>query len=663
MSCVRSSALARSTRCALSRHTSPCVRRTSCSRASRSPPWAAKARAVSSSTAPVWRQRPGTSARRCGDCCHVDEAAVCRDARETWSAHVDGEASALEWRAAERHIATCRGLLGLVRRDRRDHPSTARPAGRRRARPDRRRPRPRPPHPARPWRLGARRARSSSGSPRSSSPCPRSCSATRAPRPCTPRGTSGAMTVALGFGFVYCAWRPERAYGLVPVAAAMAAALGADRRARHRPRRRPRPGGVHAPAGVGRLRAGVGARRHARPATTTQPSVGGCGATGCRRASCVGAPAPPDALAARRHPRPRDRSVARRARRGAARRPASASSAPTRRCCRPSPSAGEVLPEAPDEVRLIFDEAVDLSLGEVRLLDGSGAEIGGVGKPQHPGGNAAQVAAALPDLVDGSYVVSWKVVSDDGHPIAGAFTFQVGDVNDLEPGVLATIGDGTQVPMWLEIAESAGRALLYASMAVALGGLGFLTFGRPDHGVRRVRRVATVAAFVSALAGFILIPLQAEAARSGSLGDVSAWWDLLPDPQRRGADGPLPRDGRRRRRSGVVVPPCRSRDRRPRRARRRHRLGAGRPRGERPVAGPGRGDDRAPRRRDGDLDGRARRPRAGRRARRCRRSPSRFSPVATVAMLVVVASGTIQAIRQLGRSTRSPRPPTASGCW
>ena len=33
------------------------------------------------------------------------------------------------------------------------------------------------------------------------------------------------MTVALAIGFLYCAWRPERAYGMVPVAAAMAATL------------------------------------------------------------------------------------------------------------------------------------------------------------------------------------------------------------------------------------------------------------------------------------------------------------------------------------------------------------------------------------------------------------------------------------------------------
>ena len=192
-----------------------------------------------------------------------------------------------------------------------------------------------------------------------------------------------------------------------------------------------------------------------------------------------------------------------------------------------TPSAGQVLDESPASVLLVFDEAVDVSLGELRVLDGAGAEVGGVGDPKHPGGNDSQVSASLPTLADGSYIVSWKVVSDDGHPIAGAFTFQVGQVSNLDPGVLDTLDQESAVPVWLDIAESAGRAVLYAGMAVALGGLAFLVLARPDVGEDRVRRVAAIGAFVSALAGLLLIPLQAEAAKKGSLTDLSAWSDLL----------------------------------------------------------------------------------------------------------------------------------------
>ena len=191
-----------------------------------------------------------------------------------------------------------------------------------------------------------------------------------------------------------------------------------------------------------------------------------------------------------------------------------------------SPSAGEVLDEAPDEVLMVFDESVDLRLGEVRLLDGSGADVSGVGEPEHPNGDGTRVTATVPDLVDGSYIVSWKVVSDDGHPIAGAFTFQIGDVNDLQAGVLASIDRSSDTPVWLDISENAGRALLYGALAVALGGLAFLVLAKPDAGEERIRRIAAIAAFVSALAALVLIPLQAEAARKGSLTELDTWWDL-----------------------------------------------------------------------------------------------------------------------------------------
>src|SRR6188508_3322606 len=47
-------------------------------------------------------QRPAN-----GDCCHVEIPHPCERARDAWSAHVDDEAGALEWRAAEQHVERC----------------------------------------------------------------------------------------------------------------------------------------------------------------------------------------------------------------------------------------------------------------------------------------------------------------------------------------------------------------------------------------------------------------------------------------------------------------------------------------------------------------------------------------------------------------------------
>src|SRR4051812_25671484 len=91
-----------------------------------------------------------------------------------------------------------------------------------------------------------------------------------------------------------------------------------------------------------------------------------------------------------------------------------------------SPASGAQLDEAPSEVRLTFSEPVEVSLGGVRVYDANSERVD-TGSVHHPGGRGREVVEAVGDLSDGSYVVTWRVVSDDGHPVHGAFTFQVGD--------------------------------------------------------------------------------------------------------------------------------------------------------------------------------------------------------------------------------------------
>ena len=63
----------------------------------------------------------------------------------------------------------------------------------------------------------------------------------------------------------------------------------------------------------------------------------------------------------------------------------------------------------------------------LEVLDASGRPPRRSASPSTPTATASAVAVALPDLDDGAYVVAWRVVSSDSHPISGAFTFRVGD--------------------------------------------------------------------------------------------------------------------------------------------------------------------------------------------------------------------------------------------
>ncbi|HEY1281147.1 MAG TPA: copper resistance CopC family protein [Acidimicrobiales bacterium] len=151
------------------------------------------------------------------------------------------------------------------------------------------------------------------------------------------------------------------------------------------------------------------------------------------------------------------------------------------------PANGAVLTQAPSQIVLGFDESVDIALGAIRLYDGRGHEID-VG-PAHHQGDDAHVAVSVPKLADDAYVVSWRVVSADSHPVHGAFTFQVGTAAAVrDPGLinrlLAQEGGNPSAGAILGIS----RFLSYAALAVVVGGLAFLSVVWPaGSGRRRVR--------------------------------------------------------------------------------------------------------------------------------------------------------------------------------
>jgi copper transport protein len=87
---------------------------------------------------------------------------------------------------------------------------------------------------------------------------------------------------------------------------------------------------------------------------------------------------------------------------------------------RTTPTAGAVLERAPRTVTLRFTEPVDTALAEVRVLD---AQLEPVRTGSLPRPRPDEIAVRLPALTRGTYVVAWRVVSEDTHPIHGSFVF------------------------------------------------------------------------------------------------------------------------------------------------------------------------------------------------------------------------------------------------
>ncbi len=75
--------------------------------------------------------------------------------------------------------------------------------------------------------------------------------------------------------------------------------------------------------------------------------------------------------------------------------------------------------KAPERVELSFSEAARITM---LTLQRDGEETRKMTPPEN---TAAKLTIPLPELASGSYTLSWRVVSADGHVMAGALHFTV----------------------------------------------------------------------------------------------------------------------------------------------------------------------------------------------------------------------------------------------
>ena len=194
---------------------------------------------------------------------------------------------------------------------------------------------------------------------------------------------------------------------------------------------------------------------------------------------------------------------------------------------RTAPAAGDVLAAPPSKIDLLFTEDVDASLGAVEVFDAEAKPVK-TGPPQQLDGRNDGVTVSMPsDLPFGTYVVTWRVVSGDSHPIHGAFTFIVGTgtapgghPQALERGLLeADSGSRT-----VGIVSGAARFLSYASLIVLIGGLFLVLVLWPaGRSVRTVRGILGGAWCLAVLATVAGIAIQGVYAAGLPLSDVFDW--------------------------------------------------------------------------------------------------------------------------------------------
>ncbi len=165
------------------------------------------------------------------------------------------------------------------------------------------------------------------------------------------------------------------------------------------------------------------------------------------------------------------------------------------------PADGSVVAAAPTNIRVEFNEPISLPPAGNELLDASGKGVPVDVAVQ----NNALVLTPRSALGDGSYVVAYRVVSADTHPVSGGFTFSVG----VPSATTVSVPTG-QEQRELTIVRVSLEALRYAGLLAVAGLVVFVELVAAP-GVRADRAAMTTllgvlsASALAAAAGQLLL--------------------------------------------------------------------------------------------------------------------------------------------------------------
>jgi copper transport protein len=170
------------------------------------------------------------------------------------------------------------------------------------------------------------------------------------------------------------------------------------------------------------------------------------------------------------------------------------------------PSDGSVLSVAPKTAQLRFNEPVTPAV--VTLIDAAGKTRSDVVVSSVD----QTVTLTLPDnLPRGTQVVSYRIISDDGHPVGGSLLFSIGEATTA--AVLPASGRAVGVLIWLT------RIGVYLGLFVGVGGVFFAAWIGQGGSGGRIMIAALQIGLVSAVASLGLqgldvldLPLSAIAA-------------------------------------------------------------------------------------------------------------------------------------------------------
>jgi copper transport protein len=183
------------------------------------------------------------------------------------------------------------------------------------------------------------------------------------------------------------------------------------------------------------------------------------------------------------------------------------------------PSAAGIVNGSPPEVVLTYSEPVEPRFAAVSISDAAGKPVN-AGPPRRKEGDPNSVIVPLKALEPGWYLVYWRVISVDGHPVRGAHTFAVGPNAGPAPQfVIPSISETAATP---RLVTARWIVLLSAMTAIGLFVLRMLIARPVGHSLRGVSIAFGAAVTVALLAAPVYLLLSTAQFSLRSAVDIGA---------------------------------------------------------------------------------------------------------------------------------------------
>jgi copper transport protein len=176
-----------------------------------------------------------------------------------------------------------------------------------------------------------------------------------------------------------------------------------------------------------------------------------------------------------------------------------------------TPAENAVVETAPEQIEFQFNEPVSPLIVTLIGPDGSSRDMADAAS------GGATISIDMPsDLAIGTHVLSWRVVSADGHPIGGSLVFSIGQIT-------GSVAAGPEGDRLVTMALWASKALLFIALFAGVGGAAFSTLAVLPQQARNTAMLLSIAGVVLAPITLGLQGVDALGLRFTAFTGSSAW--------------------------------------------------------------------------------------------------------------------------------------------